>query len=158
MYEHLLVALDGSQAAERVLEHAEALASAFHSKITLLRATLSAEMLLAETAASDATMVDVAPALDIDPVLDADHSDAVDYLEGVARRLRQLGTDVAIEEPQGPADRVIVDRAAELGVGLILMTTHGRSGLERVVFGSTADSVIRHAPCPVLLVHVRSGS
>jgi nucleotide-binding universal stress UspA family protein len=34
------------------------------------------------------------------------------------------------------------------------MTTHGRGGLGRVVFGSTADSVLRHAPCPVLLVRV----
>ena len=44
MYEHLLVALDGSPAAERVLEHAENLAVAFHSHITLLRSTVSAEM------------------------------------------------------------------------------------------------------------------
>ena len=43
MYEHLLVALDGSAAAERVIDHAEALAVAFHSTVTLLRATISAE-------------------------------------------------------------------------------------------------------------------
>ena len=43
MYEHLLVALDGSHHAEKVLDYAEALAKAFHSTITLLRATLSAE-------------------------------------------------------------------------------------------------------------------
>jgi nucleotide-binding universal stress UspA family protein len=47
---------------------------------------------------------------------------------------------------------VIVERAEALGVSLILMTTHGRSGLGRAIFGSTADSVLRHAHCPVLLV------
>ena len=61
---------------------------------------------------------------------------------------------VNTEHPEGPAADEIVKRATELGVSLILMTTHGRSGLGRVVFGSTADSVLRHAPCPVLLVRV----
>jgi nucleotide-binding universal stress UspA family protein len=49
---------------------------------------------------------------------------------------------------------VIVERARELGISLILMTTHGRSGLGRLVFGSIADSVLRHAACPVLLVRI----
>jgi universal stress protein A len=37
---------------------------------------------------------------------------------------------------------------------MILMTTHGRSGLGRLFFGSVADAVLRHAPCPVLLVRI----
>ena len=46
-------------------------------------------------------------------------------------------------------------RAREFGAGLIAMTTHGRGGLGRLMFGSVADAVLRHAPCPVLLVGVR---
>jgi nucleotide-binding universal stress UspA family protein len=154
MYEHLLVALDGSPAAERVLEHAEALAIAFHSDITLLRATVSAETLLAQTANSGSTLGDVAPYVDPTPILEADQDSAVEYLNGVAARLRQHDLTVTTEHPEGPAAEEIVERARALGVSLILMTTHGRSGLGRVVFGSVADSVLRHAPCPVLLVHV----
>ena len=56
MYEHILVALDGSPAAEHVLPHVEALATAFRSTVTLVRATLSAEMVVAQTAAGDATV------------------------------------------------------------------------------------------------------
>jgi nucleotide-binding universal stress UspA family protein len=154
MYEHLLVALDGSPAAERVLEHAEALAKAFGSTITLLRATISPEMVLAQTGGGDATVGQLATSLDPEPVVEADQDSAKTYLEGIAARLRPHNVPVTVECPEGPANRVIVERAAELGVGLILMTTHGRSGLGRMVFGSTADSVLRHAPCPVLLVRI----
>ena len=155
MFEHLLVALDGSHHAEKVLDHAEALAIAFRSTITLLRATVSTEQLLAQTASGGATLGDGAAFVDPTPILDADRDAAVEYLNGVAARLRQKhNLTVNTEHPEGPAAEEIVTRATELGVSLILMTTHGRSGLGRVVFGSTADSVLRHAPCPVLLVRV----
>jgi nucleotide-binding universal stress UspA family protein len=49
---------------------------------------------------------------------------------------------------------VIVQRARELGVDLIAMTTSGRGGLERTLFGSVADKVLRTADCPILLVRV----
>jgi nucleotide-binding universal stress UspA family protein len=154
MYEHLLVALDGSPHAEKVLDHAEALAIAFRSTITLLRATVAAEQLLAETVSSGGTLGDGAAFIDPTPILDADRDAAIEYLNGVAARLRQHNLTVNTEHPEGPAADEIVKRATELGISLILMTTHGRGGLGRVVFGSTADSVLRHAPCPVLLVRV----
>ena len=157
MYNRILVALDGSPAAEHVLVHAEALAGAFGSQITLLRATLSPEMLLAQSGAGDASVGQLAPAIDPEPVMEADHDSAVEYLNGVAARLRTANLNVEIETPEGPANSVIVDRAAELKADVILMTTHGRSGLGRLVFGSTADSVLRHASCPVLLVRVHEG-
>jgi nucleotide-binding universal stress UspA family protein len=156
MYEHLMVALDGSPAAERVLEHAEALARAFSSRITLLRAMLGPETLLAQTATTGPGVGDVAPAMDPTPILEAEHEAATEYLDEVGARLRAHGFQIEAEHPEGDAADAIVQRARELNVDLILMTTHGRSGLGRVVFGSVADSVIRHAPCPVLLVHVTS--
>src|SRR5579864_6573970 len=154
MYDRILVALDGSPAAEHVLAHAEAFATAFGSQITLLRATLSAEMLLAQSGAGDSSTGQIAPAIDPEPVLEADQQSAAEYLNGVAARLRQRNLNVGVETPEGSANTVIVERATELKADVILMTTHGRGGLGRLVFGSTADSVLRHAPCPVLLVHV----
>ena len=53
-----------------------------------------------------------------------------------------------------PAD-AIVRTAAELDVDLIVMATHGRSGLPHVLLGSVAEKVVRHAPCPVLTVRQR---
>ena len=49
---------------------------------------------------------------------------------------------------------MIITRARDLDASLIAMTTHGRSGLARLVFGSTAEAVLRHPPCPILLVRV----
>jgi nucleotide-binding universal stress UspA family protein len=46
----------------------------------------------------------------------------------------------------------IAAAARELGIDLIILSTHGRRGLSRVVLGSTAEKVVRHAPCPVLVV------
>jgi nucleotide-binding universal stress UspA family protein len=49
------------------------------------------------------------------------------------------------------------DRTRELGVDLIALTTHGRTGMDRVLLGSVAEAVVRDAPCPMLLVRVQMG-
>jgi nucleotide-binding universal stress UspA family protein len=155
MYEHLLVALDGSKAAEHVLPHAESLAKAFGSRITLLSASIAAETLLAQSATSGSPGVgDVAPPMDPTPILEAEQQAAAEYLAKVEAQLRAQGLNVDSEHPEGDAADLIVQRANELGVTLILMTTHGRSGLARAVFGSVADAVLRHASCAVLLVRI----
>ena len=48
----------------------------------------------------------------------------------------------------------ILKFAAEKGISLIVIGTHGRKGLDRVLFGSTAERVVRNAPCPVLTVRM----
>jgi nucleotide-binding universal stress UspA family protein len=154
MYEHLLVALDGSAAAERALDHAEALAIAFRSEITLLRAVVSAETLIAQTSASGTAVGEVAPLVDPVPIVEADHAAAVEYLEAVRARLLQHNLKVNVELPEDPAAEEIVERARAHNMSLIIMTTHGRGGLARAFFGSVADSVLRHAPCPVLLIRI----
>jgi len=56
------------------------------------------------------------------------------------------------EALRGTASAAIVQRAEELGASLIVTTTHGRTGLSRVVLGSVAESIVRHAPCATLVV------
>ena len=58
--------------------------------------------------------------------------------------------------PSEPRRNGIVATAAELGVDLIVMSTHGRGGLGRLYYGSVADEVLRGSPVPVLLVHASS--
>ncbi len=55
-----------------------------------------------------------------------------------------------------PADKII-DTAKNEGVDLIIMGTHGRKGLERAIFGSVCDKVVRFAPCPVLTINPALG-
>ena len=152
MYERILVALDGSEIAEQVLPHAEALAQAFGSTLILLRASTSPQKLMAELSPG----LDVATPVVLDPteILEDEQSEIAQYLKGVAGRLRANGAKVQTDEPPGDAADEIVQRASDLGADLITMTTHGRSGLKRLVFGSVAQSVLTHATCPVLLVRV----
>ena len=80
---------------------------------------------------------------------------AAEYLRSVGERLRGRVKQVKEEVVQGQPADVIVERASALGIDLIAMTTHGRSGLQRLVLGSVADEVVRRAPCAVLLVRAR---
>ena len=73
-------------------------------------------------------------------------------MEALARKLGDTGIEIATEVREGRPAEVVVDRAAELGVDLIAMGTHGRSGLQRLALGSVARRVVQHAPCPVLTV------
>lgn len=57
----------------------------------------------------------------------------------------------------GPPDKAIVQRAKMEGADLIVMATHGRSGLAHVLLGSVTEKVVRTAPCPVLTVHPQAG-
>ncbi len=156
MYARILVPLDGSALAERVLPDVEALARALRSTLILLRVTRTLEMVVAElTAASVPIVAPVEPPIDPTLVVEGEREEAAGYLAKVADDLRATGLRVQIEIPEGPVAEAIVRRAAELGVDLIAMTTHGRGGLGRLIFGSVAEEVLRKGPCPILLVRVR---
>lgn len=74
------------------------------------------------------------------------------YLEQIAARLRLEGFSAQVEIAAGdPADQ-IVGRAHKLGVELIVMGTHGRSGLEKLLYGSVTSKVLAITACPVLVI------
>ncbi|HVQ16476.1 MAG TPA: universal stress protein [Vicinamibacterales bacterium] len=84
-----------------------------------------------------------------------------DIEEAARRRLSELSID---SDRSGPPTRsmvltasapafAIVDYATDNDIDLIVMGTHGRKGLQRVVLGSVAEKVVRMAPCPVLTIH-----
>ncbi|HYE64178.1 MAG TPA: universal stress protein [Pyrinomonadaceae bacterium] len=73
-------------------------------------------------------------------------------LPKVARHEECAGLNVEEVIAHGDAASEIVRVAKERGVDLIVISSHGRTGLGRILFGSTAEAVVRHAPCPVLVV------
>jgi nucleotide-binding universal stress UspA family protein len=154
MYTHVLVPLDGSPAAEAALPHVQALAEKFQARVTIIRVTVAPETVIAETASGAPGVPEAGPLIDPTPVVEAEQQEATSYLQRIGDRLRGSGLSVEVEAPEGPAPETIVERARALGVDLIAMSTHARGGLGRLVFGSTADAVLRHAPCPVLLIRV----
>ena len=64
----------------------------------------------------------------------------------------QLGPDVQLEVTSGTPHTEIVRLAEDLGVDLIVMATQGRGFISHAILGSTTERVLRHAPCPVLIV------
>jgi CBS domain-containing protein/nucleotide-binding universal stress UspA family protein len=146
-FAHILVALDGSELAEQVLPYVGALAERFGSKVTLLRAV--GDSLLLSESAEPSGLSSARPEA---PISDRTRVFPADYLNAIKGRLESVDIDVELEYPEVRASDAIVQRATDLGVALIAMTTHGRGGLGRVVHGSVASDVLRRAPCPVLLV------
>jgi nucleotide-binding universal stress UspA family protein len=80
-----------------------------------------------------------------------DPGDAAERLAAIGERLRD-GAPVHTALLSGLVARQIVRYAREHGIGLIVLATHGRTGLSRAILGSVAEAVVRLAPCPVLTV------
>jgi nucleotide-binding universal stress UspA family protein len=126
----LLVPLDGSRLAEAALPYALGLAGATGARVLLLHVAPDALLPLPKT-------------LDLEATARAARRAAAGAPQGIA-----VETSVGCGDPA----LVIADVAAVRRVSLIVMTTHGRSGLGRRLYGSVAEGVLRRAPVPVLLV------
>ncbi len=144
MFRHLLVPLDGSGLAEAVLPATASLAERLGAHVTLLHVM---ERDAPVTIHGERHLTDVA--------------DAERYLEEVERRLALRDHAVArhVHQPkEGDVARAIVQHAAELGVNLIVLSTHGRGGLRELVVGSIAQRVLQRGAAPVFLIHPAGGA
>jgi len=137
----LLVPLDGSAFAETALPHAIALAQAFGGTILLLR-TVEPSMLAYHYPIMGLVQESLA----------REHREAEAYLSEVAEHLRNEGLSVQTIVREGWPGDVIVYRGAALGPRLVVMATHGRTGVLRLLLGSVALEVVRRSPLPILLV------
>jgi nucleotide-binding universal stress UspA family protein len=143
MFASLLVPLDGSAHAERALPIAARIARASASHILLVRA-------VAVPAIYDGVMYN-GEALR-GQLLHDETERARDYLGEIARSSPLAGLPVeSIAELGSPAD-VILDVAAARRAELIVMMSHGRTGLGRWVLGSVSEHVVHHASAPVLVL------
>lgn len=141
----ILLPLDGSPAAERVLPDAVALAGTMAAEFTLLRVVPPVPVLGYDLGGYAAAGTDIA-------MLERMETDAHSYVQCVQRWLEERGfhseVRVAIGEPPAAA---ILDTAQACRCDLIALHTHGRSGLSRMLLGSIADKVVRGASCAVLV-------
>ncbi|OGO12676.1 MAG: hypothetical protein A2Y93_07405 [Chloroflexi bacterium RBG_13_68_17] len=139
MFEHLLIPLDGSSLAECVLPHGLAMAQALGARVTLLQ-VVEQEETASRTRA-------------IDPLeWHYSEAEAGAYLQEVAERLRPAGVSAAQVQLQGePAERVI-DYAQAEHVDLILLGSHGRSGLSGWNVSSVVQKILARAYLSILLI------
>ena len=150
----ILVPLDGSELSEAALPHAKELASRLSSSIHLVRVVPLARQLAASSFAGSGG-IDGMPGLDvkaIDEAVEARLQEAIVYIEEQGKKLQQEGISVEWEVRQGAAAEEILESVQNNDIDLIAISTHGRSGLGRLVFGSVFDSVMRDAGIPVMVI------
>jgi len=134
MYNKILVPLDGSEVAEKILGQVVDLARLTGAEIVLLRVALARTFPGADPTDKQVEVVDRAEK----------------YLAGVKEKLEKEGLKVSVHVRYGHDAGEILEHAQE--VDLVAMSTHGRTGLGRWALGSVAERVLRHSPKPVLLV------
>ena len=140
----ILIPLDGSALAERVLHSSIALGRLIRARYTLLRVAVPTSI-ADHLYAPGQEYVDPLGSGNLQAVADA-------YLAGVADRMRRQGleVDTVVISDHSPAAGIL-EYAARENPGMIAMATHGRSGLARMAIGSVADKVLRGSALPVLL-------
>lgn len=141
MYQRVLVPLDGSRVAEAILPFIEQIAGPLDMEVLLVRVVPLTSMDVAAMA-KEAQLGE--------PVLK--ELDAQGYLEPLVASLKAKGVRAGARVRIGDPATEIVAAAKEINADLIAMTTHGRSGLGRLLFGSVAEAVLRSSPIPVFLL------
>lgn len=138
--QHILVPFDFSPYAEQALDYAIGLAQILQARLTLLHVVEAAPLEVAEsgTRRSPSDWQELETGI-------------AEGLEEPLRRVHEAGLQGETAIAQGVPFQTILDTAHDKSVDLIVMSTHGRTGLTHILMGSVAEKVVRLAPCPVLV-------
>ena len=141
MFKRVVVPLDGSPLAEAILPFIMQIAGPLDLEVVLVRVVQPTPSLGVE-GSQQAVVEDLVARL----------ADARAYLAPLAAELEAKGVRVSAEVRRGHPVAEIAELAREAGADLIAMTTHGRGGLGRLLFGSVAEAVLREAEIPVFMM------
>ncbi|RFC64693.1 MULTISPECIES: universal stress protein [Mesorhizobium] len=147
MYTHLLIAVDGSELAEKGARHGLALAKPLGAKVTVLTVTEPLGALAMEAAIAGGVRD---PLVSYDLQMD-EHVHRID--QTISAHAEELGVEIELarETDESPAEAIV--RAAQLKeCDLIVMASHGRRGLNRLLLGSQTTKVLASTTIPVLVV------
>lgn len=145
-FTHIMLPLDGSRAAEAAIPYAEAIIERFKvKKVSLLRVVSP----LANRYAGppESYVVDYT-----NKVMQALEEDATNYLKQTARLFEEKGITVSTAMVIGSPTAEILKNIEYRGIDLVIMSTHGRTGLGRWILGSIADKILHSAEIPLLLI------
>ena len=147
MYAHILVAIDGSDLAERALDQAIAVAKALNSEITVVTVTEPGAVMGAGYAAVSGTVIDPIPEL-----IEAQEIGARTVLGKAEEKVKAAGVPVktVYVNDSFPAEGISLT-AQNLDADLIVMGSHGRRGFGRLLLGSQTNNVLAQTSIPVLV-------
>jgi nucleotide-binding universal stress UspA family protein len=153
MYQKIMVPLDGSQLAECVLPHVESIVRGCGSAhVTFIRVVEPVRIPMG-TEIDGAAAFSAQEAQRVQEGVDSENRTiAEEYLTRIAGRNRYPGAEVETRIVMGRAAETLAKYAEENRIDLIVIATHGLSGISRWVWGSVADRVLRAACVPVLMV------
>jgi nucleotide-binding universal stress UspA family protein len=146
MFKHLLVTLDGSARAESVIPYAIDIGRSMGAQVTLLRIVDAATSGWGERGAIGKSVEAPTSSLHVEQ--------ARAYLERVADQIAARDVTAHAVVKQGAPAKQIVTTAREVDADAIVMATHSRRGLNRLMFGSVAEAVLHESHLPILLVRV----
>jgi nucleotide-binding universal stress UspA family protein len=142
-YHRVLVATDGSEDAARAAEHAVAVAKAFGASLTVVSVVDTFIFLEPQVAAY---------AMEI---IDKERIFLRDTVDALAAKARAAGVaNVETKLLEGFPRSTLIDAIEQSRADLVVVGSHGRNALQRILIGSTSEHLVRHAPCPVLVVRL----
>ena len=142
-FQHILCPTDLSDASRPALRYAAAIAAWYDAQLTVLHVVPTFDAIQIPPGALGETVQLVYPAT---------HAEVVAMLQQQAEATGATAVNPALEAKAGDATDLIVGRALTLQADLVVMGTHGRSGFNRLLYGSIAEQVLHRASCPVLAV------
>ncbi len=148
MYKHILISTDGSDVAQKGVDHGLSLAKALGAKVTIVTVTERFPIY------ADVTGIGWVPG----PTEVADYeAGQKKWADGVLARMKAAADKLGVEAetlhvPDALPAEAIIETAKSCGCGLIVMSSHGRRGLGRLLLGSQTSEVLAHSPVPVLVV------
>jgi len=145
MYKAILVPLDGSKRAERILKHVEALAHCFNAKVIFLQIVTAPNLV----------GYDESSILLYHHILDQLAKQAESYLDSLKGVFREKGIEAKTCVVGGSVVEQIIDCALRENADLVAMASHGRTGLSRTFYGSIAAGVLQRIDRPLLLIRSR---
>jgi nucleotide-binding universal stress UspA family protein len=145
MYHKILVPLDGSKRAEKILPHVEELALRYKAKIIFLQVI---ENKIAPT-------TEGAFIYFTDQEFEQAKKQAETHLAGIQGEFREKNIECQKRVTFGPVVEGIISMAAKEGVDLIALASHGRGGLSRVFYGSVAAGLLHRVDRPLLIIRSR---
>jgi len=149
MYDHILISTDGSEVAQKGIDHGLSLAKSLGARVTVVMVT-EGFPIYAQTGMTGAWI----PGPTEMAQYEAGQKEMVqEVLAAVAAAAKQLGVSAdTVHVPEGYPAEAIVDTAKARDCSLIVMGSHGRRGLRKLVLGSQTSEVLAHSPVPVLVV------
>ncbi len=156
MYNKILVPLDGSKLSECAIDHIDSIANVKSSELVLLNILELTQPFSSMVEFQGSREAAVRMEQEWQKVENQNYQKAQDYLNKEAEALKFKGIQAKIvvvkPEPGKGTAETILDYSQNNNIDLVVMSTHGRSGISRFTMGSVADRVVRHSKVPVLIV------